>query len=220
MKRLLALALVVLAAPLLAAPRDWTTVARQSPAGAWLVGNPAAKAKLVEYASYVCPHCAHFSEEGGPALRKLIASGSTSLEVRPLIADPIDLAAALTARCSGPTRFLAVNEAIFAGQDGWYSRARDYIRTNPRLSSYPAVDQVKAIAEGSGLTDIAVAKGVAKPALSACIAAPATLAATLKVDAAARTVAQGTPTFVLNGRVITGAGWAELDPQLRAAGAR
>ncbi len=41
--------------------RDWTRTAAATPEGGYLIGNPAAATRIVEYASYTCPHCAHFA---------------------------------------------------------------------------------------------------------------------------------------------------------------
>ncbi|HEX8580099.1 MAG TPA: thioredoxin domain-containing protein, partial [Allosphingosinicella sp.] len=46
----------------IAAPNggDWTQTVSATPAGGFLMGNPAAKVKLVEYGSMTCGHCAAF----------------------------------------------------------------------------------------------------------------------------------------------------------------
>ncbi len=39
----------------------------ETPDGGFVIGNPDAPLKLVEYASHTCSHCAEFSDEGsGP----------------------------------------------------------------------------------------------------------------------------------------------------------
>ena len=82
------------------AKMDWSTHVTQTPAGAYVIGNPAARVKLVEYVSYTCPHCAVFTTESAPVLKgQMVRSGSTSIEIRHFIRDRLDLAAALIARC-------------------------------------------------------------------------------------------------------------------------
>ena len=53
--------------PQIAAPNngDWTETVTMTDRGGFLMGNPNAPVKLVEYASITCPHCAEFSEQGG-----------------------------------------------------------------------------------------------------------------------------------------------------------
>ena len=110
MRALLLAPLLLLAAA--AAPRDWRATVTRTPTGAHLIGNPAARVKLVEYASYTCGHCGHFAAASAPVLKdRMIRSGSTSLEFRHLIRDGADLAAAVLARCGGPKAFWPTSEA-------------------------------------------------------------------------------------------------------------
>ena len=80
------------------APRPWTAVATPVANGSYLIGNPKARVKLVEYVSYTCPHCAHFTHESDAALGAMVRSGSTSIELRNQVHDGFDLAAATLAR--------------------------------------------------------------------------------------------------------------------------
>lgn len=87
-------------------PRDWTQTTTRLPTGTYLIGNPAASVKLVEYASYTCPHCAAFAAESAPVLHdRFVRDGSVSLEYRHLIRDGLDLGAAILARCTGTARW-------------------------------------------------------------------------------------------------------------------
>src|SRR5687768_3218644 len=43
---------------------DWQQVVAQTPAGGFVMGNPDAAVKLIEYGSMTCPHCAEFDETG------------------------------------------------------------------------------------------------------------------------------------------------------------
>ncbi|MCA1653471.1 MAG: DsbA family protein, partial [Sphingomonadales bacterium] len=93
----------VTAAPV-AAPNggDWTTVVSRTPAGGFVMGNPNAKVKLIEYGSLTCPHCAEFEEKGGkPLIDNYVKKGLVSFEFRNFVRDPYDITAALIARCGG-----------------------------------------------------------------------------------------------------------------------
>lgn len=221
MRLLLSILGLLLLAPALsgAAPaRDWTTVATTTPSGAVLIGNPRARVKLVEYASYTCPHCAHFAVESGPVLKdRMIRSGSTSLEFRHVVFNGLDLGAAVLARCAGPGRFAGTSAFIYATQGEWLPRGEQFQQVNGRrLALYPAAAQMRAIVDGSGLTGAMVARGLTPAAIDACFAD------TAEIDRI--TAMQGdvtsTPTFFLNGQRVPLTGWAGLEPRLRAAGAR
>lgn len=202
------------------APRPWTAVATPIASGSYLIGNPKARVKLVEYVSYTCPHCAHFEKEADATLDAMVRSGSTSVEIRNQVHDGIDLAAATLARCAGAAAFPKVHTAFFARQEQWYERAAAWAEGNrERVKSWPQLAQLSAVAEGAGLPAIAREAGAPAAAIAACFANDAAVKRTIAVSEATSKV-QGTPAFEINGRLIQNVGWAELQPQLRAAGAK
>src|SRR3546814_8236510 len=75
------------------------------------MGNPEAAIKIIEFASLTCSHCADFSENGFPALRdKYVNTGKVSYELRNFVRDPLDMTAALLARCAGAEPFFSLSE--------------------------------------------------------------------------------------------------------------
>lgn len=223
MKKLFALAAIALAAPLTAAtPKPWTATATLAPSGSYVIGNPKAKVKLIEYVSYTCPHCAHFSRESAAVLKgKMIASGSTSLEVRSSVHDRYDLVAATLARCSGPALFPKMHDLLFARQDQWLKQAVTFDQAQGQAPASTSQSQMmRKLADGAGLTAIAKAAGMSDGAIAACFAKEANVASTLKVAQSIQGKISGTPAFELNGTFIENTGWAELEPKLRVAGAK
>jgi protein-disulfide isomerase len=212
----------ILAAPAAAAPRDWAAVVTPTPAGTFVIGNPAAKVKLVEYVSYTCPHCARFSADSAPVLRdRMVRSGTTSTEIRHQIHDALDLSAAVVARCGGARTFVPLSTAIWAQQETWLPRGAAYQQSNAaRLERYPLNAQLKALADGAGLTAIGRTGGLTDAHLAACFATATVADKAVAISAAAPTEVTGTPTFYINGKLVSPRTWAELEPLLRAAGAR
>ena len=47
---------------------DWTQMVSETPQGGFVMGNPNAPVKLIEFGSLTCPHCAEFSEQGAPVI--------------------------------------------------------------------------------------------------------------------------------------------------------
>ena len=201
--------------------RDWSTVATLTPAGAYVIGDPAARVKLTEWASYTCSHCAEFAAESAPVLKdRMIRSGSTSLEVRHLVRDPLDLSAGVLARCAGPHGYAGMHAAIFAAQGTWLPKGAAYVQANgERLSKLPRLAALRQVADGAGLTALAKTRGLAEPRIAACFADARAVDRLLALAAPPAEVA-GTPTFYVNGKLVPNAGWAQLEPMLRAAGAR
>lgn len=213
-----ALAAALLAAPAVPAARDWTRTVRPAPGGAFVIGNPAAKVRLVEYLSMTCNHCAAFTRESKPALAGPIRAGRLSVEVRHAVRDPADLAATLLARCAGPARFPALNEALFAAQPGWMARAGTFLSAGGGGGT-DAGERLVALARGAGLTEIAAANGLPVARAEACLRDPAERErlAAMAAEAWQQRRIAGTPTFLINGQPATGANWQALEPQVVAA---
>lgn len=201
---------------------DQSRVATQTPSGAYVIGNPAARVKLVEWASYTCSHCAAFAAESAAVLKgQMIRSGSTSLEIHHLVRDPLDVAAGVLARCAGPRGYAGMHAAIFAGQDKWLQQGATFIDGNAgRLQKLPKLAAFRQIADGAGLTAIAKARGLGEPQVAACFASQPGIDRMLAISAAAPAEVAGTPTFYVDGKLVPNAGWAQLEPVLRAAGAK
>ena len=213
--RALAILSALLALTAAAPARDWTTVARKSATGAYIIGNPQARVKLVEYASYTCSHCADFANQSGPVLKdRMIRSGSVSLEFRHVVFNAVDLGAAVLARCTGPRNFAATTARFYRTQDQWLARGGAFEQANgARLAALPPAKLLRSLVDGAGLTPLV---RLAPAAIDACFADQA------EIDRI--TAMQGdigsTPTFFLNGKRLPLQNWATLEPQLRAAGAR
>ena len=208
------LALLTLGA---AKPVDWTRSVTRTPAGSYVIGNPAAKVRLVEFMSYTCPHCAHFAAEGTPALmRDYVRRGTVAFELRNAVRDPLDLAAALATRCGGPARFPGSHEAVFAAQAALFEGAGKF---DPAPTAKDPVAGMKALSRASGLTALMAKRGVTPAALAACYASRAAQAPVLAMtnDAWNTRKIPGTPAFFLNGKMIETNEWADIEPLVRAA---
>ena len=205
------------------AKMDWSTHVTQTPAGAYVIGNPAARVKLVEYVSYTCPHCAVFTTESAPVLKgQMVRSGSTSIEIRHFIRDRLDLAAALIARCGGAAKFARLTETIFAQQRDWLKRGMEFDQANAqRIGTYPPAAQLRAEADGSGLTAIGKSAGLSDAQITACLSDRAATDRIVAMTTAAPNSIEGTPGFFINGKQAMGVfTWDKLQPLLRASGAR
>ncbi|RBP17553.1 protein-disulfide isomerase [Roseiarcus fermentans] len=83
------------------------------------IGDPGGVA-VVEYASLTCPHCAVFSKETLPQLKKdYIDTGKVRYVFREFSRNTLDVAAFVLARCLGDDKAFAADELLFAQQDKW-----------------------------------------------------------------------------------------------------
>jgi protein-disulfide isomerase len=198
--------------------RDWRTVTTRTASGSFVTGNPAARVKLVEYASYVCGHCAAFSAQSAAVLHdRMVRNGSVSVELRHVVFNALDLGAAVLARCTGPRGIHATSAWLWATQGQWTAAGAQFGAANARrIGMYPPLAQTRALADGAGLTAGLTARGLTPAAVDACFADAAEVD---RITGMAGAV-QSTPTFLINGRSVGVLDWAQLEPKLRAAGAR
>ncbi|MCU6454271.1 DsbA family protein [Sphingomonas sp. A2-49] len=204
-----------------AAATDWSQVARPTAKGAYVLGNPAAPVKLVEYGSYTCSHCADFARDSAPVLKDgMIRSGRVSLEYRHLIRDPADLGAAILARCAGARGFPAAHAMIFATQATWLDKVAAYQRAHPDIDQKPIVAQARLYADAGGLTAAMRARGLTPPRIDACFADTAAVARITAMTGDAPIEVRSTPTFYLNGELQAPMTWSQFEPVLRAHGAK
>lgn len=83
-------------------------------------GDPNAPITLIEYASFTCPHCAHFNTMELPELKKKwIDTGKVKLVYRDFPLDETAARAAQLAQCAGNDKYFAVVDMIFRGQGNW-----------------------------------------------------------------------------------------------------
>lgn len=205
-----------------AAKPDWTLAVRAQPNGAFMMGNPQAKVKFIEYISYTCGHCAHFvASAAGPLKRDYVARGTVSVEFRNAVRDQFDMTAALLARCGGPRRFFGNSEAILAMQGEWLGRAQAFVEAEgARLKSLPPNEGLKLVARGVGLDRIMIARGFTPAQIAQCLASKADQAAIAAMTNEAWNVRKigGTPAFLIDGQQVkTGSDWVLVEPYLKSA---
>ena len=208
-----------------AQPALWSSKVTTSSIGAHVVGNPAAKIRLVEYFSYTCHVCADFAKLGSAPLKtQYIDRGLVLFEYRNLVRDPVDMTAALLARCGGPAAFARNHQAIFAAFDTWMAKVKN--ATDAQTTSWfegTTGQRARKIAADTGLAALMRARGYTQAQLDAALdseVAQAELTGMTNIARGADRVT-GTPTFFVNGRNAEVTAWpalkSKLDQALKAA---
>jgi len=213
----------VAAAPV-AAPNngDWSTIVTKTPEGGFLMGNPNAKVKLVEFGSMTCPHCAEFEEQGTKALiDNYVKKGLVSFEFRNYVRDPYDVAASLIARCGGEASFFGLTRNLYADQRNWIGKiqAADPAQVQALQNMSPA-QQFSAIADMAGLKQFAAMRGVPRAKSDKCLADEAAVNQLVQMNSDAQSTYNipGTPSFLINGTLVEAtAAWAQLEPKIKEA---
>lgn len=213
----------VTAAPIPApANGDWSTIVKATPEGGFVMGNPDAKVKLVEYGSMTCPHCAEFEEKGGAALIDgYIKKGWVSWEFRNFVRDAVDITASVVARCGGEASFFGLTRGMYADQRGWMEKLQSAPEAQAKaLEGMSALQRTSAIADMAGFKTWAAQRGVPRAKLDQCLANQGELDKLVQVnaDAVSQYSIPGTPTFLINGAVVPDtATWEKLEPKIKEA---
>ena len=98
---------------------DMATVLKPGALPELTMGEPSG-VPMVEYGSLTCPHCATFSREIFPELKKdYIDTGKVHFIFREFSRNSLDVAAFLLARCVGDDKAFAAVELLFSQQDKW-----------------------------------------------------------------------------------------------------
>ncbi len=201
---------------------DWSTIVAKTPEGGFLMGNPNAKVKLVEFGSMTCPHCAEFEEQGGKALvDNYVKKGLVSWEFRNYVRDPFDMAATLIARCGGEASFFGMTRTLFHDQRNWVGKiqAADQAQLQA-LQTLPPAQQFSRIADLGGLKQYASMRGVPRAKAEQCLANEAEVnrLVQMNTDAASTYNIPGTPAFLINGSLVENAAvWSALEPKIKEA---
>lgn len=202
---------------------DWSQVVNPTPAGGFMMGNPNAKVKLVEFGSMTCPHCKEFDEKGVPPLiEKYVKSGQVSWEFRNYVRDAFDVAASLIARCNGSKGFFPLTRALYSDQDKWVAKIQETPQDQlQQMQNLPPNQQFLALAKVAGFQEWAAARGVPVAKSTQCLSNEQSVDQLVQMASDATNEFPefpGTPTFVLNGTMLEKtATWEALEPQLRKA---
>jgi protein-disulfide isomerase len=201
---------------------DWSTIVTKTAEGGFLMGNPNAKVKLVEFGSLTCPHCAEFEEQGGKALvDNYVKKGLVSWEFRNFVRDPFDMAATLISRCGGEASFFGMTRTLFHDQRNWVGKiqAADPAQLQALQGQTPA-QQFSTIADLGGLKTFAAQRGVPRAKAEQCLANQAEIDRLVQMnsDAVSTYSIPGTPSFLINGTVADQtATWEALEPKIKEA---
>jgi protein-disulfide isomerase len=201
---------------------DWTQIVSQTPEGGYLMGNPDAPVKLVEYASYTCPHCAEFSEAATTPLEdEYVKSGRVSWEYRPFMLFPTDPGIALLVRCQGAPASFLLAEQLYANQKDWVGRLQALTAAQQaQFSSLPPQQRMSALVRAGGLDQFFRQRGMPESKVDSCLANQGELEKILAItDRGSKEFeVTGTPTFFINSeKVENAASWQALEPALREA---
>ena len=201
--------------------RDWSTVVTRTVDSGYRMGNPAAPVQLVEFGSRTCPHCAAFAASGmKPLVENYVRTGKVSYEFRDWLRDGGDVSAALIGRCKGAEGFFPLLAAEFAYQPKIFAKEASQTKAMAEaVAKAPENQQAYILAGQIGYLDFAKAQGIPDDQARKCLADMPTAEEIGKMNARADAEYKldGTPTFLIDGKVVDAVGWPELEADLKAA---
>ncbi len=151
------------------------------------LGPKDAKVTIVEYASMTCGHCAHFTKDVWPELKKkYVDTNKVHYVFREFPLDNLAAAASMLARCTGEDKAFSLIEVLFEKQNEWA-----FGEGNP-------VPRLFEIAKQAGFTQESFDKCLTDQKLLDEITAGRTRAGEVFGVSA-------TPTFFINGKKLDGA---------------
>ncbi|TAG20538.1 MAG: DsbA family protein [Rhodobacterales bacterium] len=158
------------------------------------LGSPDAPVKIVEYASYTCPHCADFHAAVFKDLKRdYIDTGKVHFTLREVYFDRYGLWAAMVARCGGDMRYFGIHDMLFDQQKEWAA----------------SQDPMQVV---QSLKTIGISAGLDGAAIDACLndqAKAEALIARFQTNMEADGV-EGTPTIFVNGTKYSNMAYADL----------
>lgn len=210
----------------IAAPagKAWADTVSKTADGGYLMGNPSAPIKLIEYGSLSCPHCAKFAQEGYDELvEQFVGSGRVSYEFRSFAIHPQDVPLTVLAQCGEPEAFFPLIHQIYTNFDALNAPLADQaVMAKANATSQIAPPQrFVALAQALGYSDFFAQRGIALDQGKACLLNPANAKAV--ADNAQKygdSGITGTPSIIVNGAKVDSTEWAETRKALQAAGAR
>ena len=201
---------------------NWGETVTVSDMDGYVLGNPDAPIKLVEYASHTCGACANFSATGKEGLKEYVATGVVSFEQRNLVRDPIDLTIATLVRCGAKENMQPLSDQAWGELNAFFANVQQNGAAYEAAGNMPVDQRFIQIAQAAGLIDFFAARGLSADQQRACLADSAKIEsiANNSTAQAEELGIQATPTFILNGDKLNVTQWTDLEPMLQRAGAR
>lgn len=166
--------------------------------GDQVLGDGNAPVTVIEYLSLTCPHCAAFHADGLPQLQsEYIDTGKVKLVAREVYWSNVALLAGRIVRCGGEEGYFPLVARVFETLDSW--------------SREPKPEDA--------LVDVALRSGFPIDRLRSCLV---DREFALHILEASRGQAEldgveSTPTFIVEGEVVTGAAWEPLREAIEGA---
>jgi len=202
----------------------WNETVKVTEEGGYLLGNPDAPIKLMEFGSLTCSHCRDFEQQAFDEIANdFVASGRVSFEFRNFLLNPYDVPLSILTRCGAPETYFPLTSEFYAAQSEFLTTAQKVDQKQVEAAmQQPEKERFLAIARVMGMIDFFTARGIAAEQAEKCLTdekqVKTLLAMTEKGSKDYKV--EGTPTLFLNGEKYDFQGWPALKTRLQEMGAR
>jgi protein-disulfide isomerase len=163
--------------------RDLSSLDEPPSIGERALGAEDAPVTMIEYASATCPHCARFHTDTLPTLKaEYVDTGKVRFVFREFPFDDLAMAAFMLARCAPEERYFALIDVLFEQQETWTRDPRPELLKIARVAGFTPETFEQC------LKDEDMAKAILE----------------IRTTADEQYGVSSTPTFFVNGKVITG----------------
>ncbi len=212
--------------PTVAAPEgtEWRNVVSKTEENGYVIGNPDAPIKLVEYAALTCGACAAFEQQAySEIFDNYVADGRVSFEIRNYLLNPYGVPLGVLTRCGDPQSYPALTEQVFKNQAEILQKAQQADQGAMQAAfQKPEEERYVEMARLMGLYEFFKARGISEDQANSCLAD--TKMSKELIDMTERGTkefqVEGTPSFLINNSKVDYNGWAGLKSKLQEAGAR
>ncbi len=203
---------------------EWRNVVAKTEENGYVIGNPEAPIKLVEYAALTCGACAAFENEAySEIIEDYVNTGRVSFEIRNFLLNPYGLVLGILTRCGPTESYPALTEQVFKNQGALLNNLQT-VDQNAMQAAF-----AKAESEGygeaarvMGVIDFFKERGISEDQANACLADKGKAQELLDMTekGGKEYKVEGTPSFFINNVKVEYSGWANLKGKLQEAGAR
>ena len=200
---------------------EWHNMVAKTEENGYVIGNPDAPIKLIEFAALTCGACAAFEHEAyAEIIEDYVGSGRVSFEIRNYSLNPYDLVLGILTRCGPTESYPALTEQIFKNQASILNNI-DQSKMQAAFANAESEGYAKA-AQAMGVIEFFKERGISEDQANACLADKGKIQELIELTEKGNSKynVEGTPTFYLNGVKIDYSGWASVKSKLQEAGAR
>ncbi|APG62276.1 hypothetical protein LPB140_05060 [Sphingorhabdus lutea] len=202
---------------------SWSTTVAESADGGYVMGNPNAPVKLVEYGALSCVHCKDFEIASMEEMKKMVDTGQMSFEFRNFMLGIHDLPSSILTRCNGPDAYFGLTEAWYANWDANMAKLKTVDQNKwAAIGNLPPDQRFVQMADLLGVGEFFQTVGVSADQAKACLSDTKAID---KLIAVTKTASKdkgvtSTPSFFINGVKLDAATWPQVKEKLQEAGAR